>query len=81
VTTSELEELIGRAKYEEWLELELNGQQLTSLPESIGQLTDLRKLTLFKDKLESLPEQIGQLTNLEVLALQYLVCSIDRKYR
>jgi Leucine-rich repeat (LRR) protein len=67
VTTSELEELIARAKHEQWTELELNGKQLQILPESIGQLTNLRRITLVSDKIESLPKQIGQLTNLEIL--------------
>jgi internalin A len=69
VTTSELEELIARAKRENWIEIELNGKQLKSLPESIFQLTSLTKLTLVSDEIESLPKQIGQLTNLEVLYL------------
>ncbi|PSB58570.1 hypothetical protein [Chamaesiphon polymorphus] len=59
MTTSELEELIVRAKREQWIELELNGKKLKSLPESIGQLTNLRILTLVGDELESLPKQIG----------------------
>jgi Leucine-rich repeat (LRR) protein len=72
VTTSEIEELIARAKLEKLIEIEIDCQELKSLPESIGQLTNLRRITLFINELESLPESIGQLTNLEDLFLMGL---------
>jgi Leucine-rich repeat (LRR) protein len=42
---------------------------LESLPESIGQLKNLKKLNLRNNKLKKLPESIGQLTKLEKLSL------------
>jgi leucine-rich repeat protein SHOC2 len=65
VTTSEIEELIVRAKLEKSIEIEIDCQELKSLPESIGQLTNLRRTTLLINELESLPESIGQLTKID----------------
>ena len=50
-------------------ELDLSFKNLTELPESIGQLTQLRVLYLFGNQLTRLPESIGQLTQLQVLRL------------
>jgi len=44
---------------------------LTSIPSSIGNLTNLETLILGKNSLSSLPEEIGNLTNLEELSLYY----------
>ena len=44
--------------------------QLTDLPESIGQLEYLDELSLQNNALKSLPESIGKLTNLRVLNLE-----------
>lgn len=52
-----------------WLDLEHN--QLTSLPEGIGNLTNLKWLDLRHNQLTSLCESIGNLTNLEKLTLSY----------
>ena len=41
------------------------GSKLTSLPESIGNLTNLKYLYLKNNELTSLPESIGNLSNLE----------------
>jgi len=49
--------------------LDLSQNNLTSLPESIGRLTNLQELNLESNKLTSLPESIGRLTNLEFLYL------------
>ena len=49
------------------LTLVLTDNQLSSLPESFGQLTALQTLVLAENQLSSLPESFGQLT-----ALQYL---------
>jgi internalin A len=64
-----VEQRIQKALREKAVELRLNGLQLTSLPESIGQLTGLQELYLFDNQLTSLPESIGQLTGLRVLYL------------
>jgi internalin A len=43
--------------------------KLTELPESLGQLTQLRKLNLGCNRLRALPEWLGQLTQLQKLDL------------
>jgi hypothetical protein len=50
-------------------ELYLWGNQLTEIPESIGNLTDLTELHLANNQLTELPESISKLTNLTVLDL------------
>ncbi len=46
--------------------LDLKGNQLTSLPESLGRLTWLQILYLSGNRLTTLPESIGQLIRLKV---------------
>jgi Leucine-rich repeat (LRR) protein len=65
----EVEERIERARLEGAKTLHLNGNQLTALPESLGQLTNLRELYLSDNQLTALPESLGQLTNLRELYL------------
>jgi len=65
----ELLQLLKKAVEERVSRLDLSGNQLTSLPESIGQLTDLTYLDLSGNQLTSLPESIGRLTNLTHLDL------------
>ncbi|MEK7399563.1 MAG: COR domain-containing protein, partial [Candidatus Poribacteria bacterium] len=48
--------------------LDLSGLLLTSLPESIGKLTQLQSLDVDSNRLTSLPESIGQLTQLQILS-------------
>jgi len=43
----------------------LGKNKLTCLPESIGNLTNLKKLSLIENNLTSLPESIDNLTNLQ----------------
>ena len=45
--------------------LNLSGNQLTALPESLGQLTQLQTLNLSGNQLTALPESLGQLTQLQ----------------
>eukprot|EP00002_Diphylleia_rotans_P020387 TRINITY_DN395_c0_g1_i2.p1 TRINITY_DN395_c0_g1~~TRINITY_DN395_c0_g1_i2.p1 ORF type:complete len:108 (-),score=12.44 TRINITY_DN395_c0_g1_i2:18-341(-) len=61
-------------------DLKLSLKSLTSVPESIGQLTNLTGLDLTWNRLSSLPESIGQLTNLKELYLyNNPVCEIPAK--
>ena len=50
-------------------ELEIIGFSLTSLPESIGNLTNLQSLYIRVDSLTTLPDWIGNLTNLQSLGI------------
>jgi hypothetical protein len=49
--------------------LEASGNELQSLPESIGNLVNLKDLSLFDNQLQTLPESIGNLVNLRKLWL------------
>ncbi len=60
---------IKRASAGNAKELDLNNLQLETVPESIGQLTALKRLYLHNNRLTSVPESIGQLTELLVLSL------------
>ena len=50
-------------------ELDLSSLRLTSVPETLGQLTQLRDLYLHDNQLTSVPEWLGQLTQLRTLYL------------
>jgi hypothetical protein len=52
-------------------ELNLSGNGLYEIPESIGQLVNLQRLSLFDNRLKFLPESIGNLRNLQILNLFY----------
>jgi internalin A len=43
--------------------------QITSIPESFGQLSNLTRLDLDNNEITSIPESLGQLSNLTVLYL------------
>ena len=49
--------------------LHLSSQNLSQLPRSIGNLTDLKKLSIQSDQMEQLPDVFDQLRNLEHLHL------------
>ena len=49
--------------------LSLDNNDLTTLPESLGQLTDLEEFYLANNNFTTLPESLGQLTNLQGLYL------------
>ena len=51
------------------IELNLNFQELKSLPESIGDISSLQNLFLQKNELTSLPNSFGNLKSLQTLAL------------
>ena len=51
--------------------LDLSTNQLTTLPESIGNLSSLKELYLYDNQLTTLPESIGNLSSLERLSLHH----------
>ncbi|MFX0064345.1 MAG: leucine-rich repeat domain-containing protein [Candidatus Hermodarchaeota archaeon] len=51
--------------------LALENQGLTTLLNTIGQLTNLQKLYLYNNRLQTLPDTFGQLTPLQELELAY----------
>ena len=51
------------------LQMAINDTNLSDLPHNIGDLKDLKFLSLTKTKLNSLPESIGNLTNLNTIIL------------
>jgi len=65
----EAEKRIEEARQSGATELDLSGFKLTELPESMGQLTQLRTLSLANNQLTALPEWLGQLTQLKTLSL------------
>src|ERR1051325_3800014 len=46
-----------------------NSEKLTELPESLGQLTQLRSLNLTNNEVTALPKRLSQLTQLQLLNL------------
>jgi internalin A len=70
------ERKIEQARVSQSRDLVLGGKynskktQLTTLPESIGQLTQLRSLTLSHNRLVTLPDSLRRLTQLEELNLE-----------
>ena len=61
--------LIKQAAREKKTELDLSGNQLTSLPPEIASFTNLTELNLSGNQLTSLPPEIASLTNLTELNL------------
>ena len=58
MTERELLDLIARARDEEWKELNLSYTRISVIPDSIGQLSNLRILDLRNNKIEVIPESI-----------------------
>lgn len=69
MTEREGRERIEKAGREGWMELNLAGKGIKSLPREIGKLTNLRELNLRSNRLRSVPKELGQLTNLNSLDL------------
>jgi Leucine-rich repeat (LRR) protein len=63
------EQKIEQARRTGATELDLNEMDLTELPESLGNLTQLQSLNLSSNQLTALPETLGNLTLLQTLDL------------
>jgi leucine-rich repeat protein SHOC2 len=63
-------ELIAAAQTDRATKLDLSGQKLTELPDSIGELDSLLELDLSNNQLIRLPDSIGNLTKLTYLNLR-----------
>jgi hypothetical protein len=66
-----LEELLKLLENNKSLEQLTITNQLTFLPDSIGNLTNLHKLIIYHNKLTFLPDSIGNLTNLQELIIDH----------
>ena len=61
--------LIKEAKVASSTSIDLSGLNLSDVPESISQLTQMQALHLSKNQLSAIPDSIGQLGNLQFLYL------------
>jgi len=64
--------VFNNMKEEDYLDitdLNLNNNQLTSIPEFIGSLVNLQTLRFYNNQITSIPESIGLLINLQILSL------------
>ena len=69
MTERELLDLIARARDEEWKELNLSYKRISVIPDSIGQLSNLRILYLRNNKIEVIPEsliKVEKITQLKI---------------
>jgi Leucine-rich repeat (LRR) protein len=71
VTERELLDLIARARDEEWEELNLSYKRISVIPDSIGQLTNIRTLDFSGNDIEVISESMANLINLQVLDFSY----------
>ncbi len=69
--SSEVSALIEKARREGASTLDLSNKNLTTLPESISQLSQLQRLYLNANQLTTLPESISHLSQLQELFLDY----------
>src|SRR5437762_3528963 len=60
---------IEEARKSKATELDLSGEELSQLPEALGQLSQLQQLYLHSNQLTAVPEGLGQLSQLQVLRL------------
>lgn len=51
------------------IELHFNGSQIKKIPESVGRLTTLKKLSFYSPQLEEIPTSIGNLKKLKSLSI------------
>jgi len=58
------------------VEFDASNNNLFILPEDIGKLTNLKKLSLNNNKLETLPKSIRQLRQLQILDLRNNVLTL-----
>lgn len=65
VKPSEAEKRIATALSKGAIQLDLSRLQLTTLPKSLGRLTQLRRLFVWGNQLTTLPEALGKLTQLQ----------------
>lgn len=63
---SELTKVVGNLR-----NLDLSGNKIKTLPETIGSFKMLKTLTMTKNQLEGIPQDAGQLTKLETLNLAF----------
>ncbi|MFN6569474.1 COR domain-containing protein [Dendronalium sp. ChiSLP03b] len=71
MTNEELLQIIEKAARDKATTLDLSGKSLTTLPEEISQLFNLKELDLSYNRLARLPAVIGQLYNLSLFYLSY----------
>ena len=62
---------IEEARNSKATELDLSGEGLSQLPESLWQLSQLQVLDLNDNQLTAVPEVLGQLSQLQALYLDY----------
>jgi Leucine-rich repeat (LRR) protein/GTPase SAR1 family protein len=67
----ELFRLIDQAADERWEKLDLGWQEITEIPDSIANLTNLTSLNLSVNQITEIPESIVNLTNLTSLDLRW----------
>ena len=69
MTEIELQELIARAKAQQWEELDLSNKGLKTFPMEIAKLISLQHLNLNSNRITVIPETIANLTSLQHLYL------------
>jgi leucine-rich repeat protein SHOC2 len=69
MTPEELVSIVDRSKKDRSTHLDLYQQKIKSIPDSIGNLTNLVSLRCVDNRLTRLPDSIGNLTNLRELRL------------